>query len=114
MTIRARKEPRLDVKITAFEYQSDAVKAVRDLEYAAVFHEQGLGKTKIAIDVLLWWLESKAVDSVMIVTKLGLIDNWKREIREHTYIEPRLLGQDKAANFRAFNSPARVYLMHYE
>jgi SNF2 family DNA or RNA helicase len=114
MTIRARKEPRLDVKLTAFDYQSNALEFVRDLEYAAVFHEQGLGKTKIAIDVLLWWLDSKSLDSVIIVTKLGLIENWKRELRSHTFIEPRILGQDKAANFRAFNSPARVYLTHYE
>ena len=44
-------------KLTAFTYQQDAVEAIRDLEYSAVFHEQGLGKTKIAIDVALYWLE---------------------------------------------------------
>jgi hypothetical protein len=44
----------LEPKLEAFTYQQEAFKAIRDLHYAAIFHEQGLGKTKIAIDVLLY------------------------------------------------------------
>ena len=44
MAIRAVKEPRLGVKLAAFPYQDAAAERVRELEYAAVFHEQGLGK----------------------------------------------------------------------
>ena len=29
-------------------------------------------------------------------------------------MEPRILSQDKQANFLAFNSPAKIYLAHYE
>ncbi len=36
-------------KYDAFPYQKEAIEAVKDLEYAAIFHEQGLGKTKIPI-----------------------------------------------------------------
>ena len=49
--IQLKKEPNLQAKLTAFPYQQDAFDAVKDLEYAAIFHEQGLGKTKIAIDL---------------------------------------------------------------
>ncbi len=73
--IKLKKEPRLDAKHQAFSYQSEAVQAVRELEYAAIFHEQGLGKTKIAIDLMLYWLEKKTVDTVLFIVKKGLIRN---------------------------------------
>ena len=50
---------RLDPKQNAFKYQAEAFQAIKDLEYSAIFHEQGLGKTKIAIDLLLYWLTQK-------------------------------------------------------
>jgi len=109
-----KREPALEARHKAFLYQVQAVEAVRSLEYAALFHEQGLGKTKIGIDLALTWLKDGVCDSVLIVTKRGLIKNWTDEIKSHTFFEPRLLGQDRNANFFAFNSPSRLYLTHYE
>ena len=54
-------------KLEAFRYQHDAFMALKDKPYAAIFHEQGLGKTKIAIDLLLYWLQKRDVDTVLIV-----------------------------------------------
>ena len=76
-TIKLRREPRLDAKHEGFLYQEDAVQDIRDMEYAAIFHEQGLGKSKIAIDLILDWLERKTVDTILLVVKKGLIENWK-------------------------------------
>ena len=112
--IRAIREPDLTAKHAGFPYQAEAFLATKDLPFAAVFHEQGLGKTKIGIDLALYWIQSKAVDSVIIVTKRGLIQNWIDELRFHTHVVPRLISQDRKANFLAFNSPARIYLTHYE
>ncbi len=98
----------------AFSYQHDAFEAIRDLEYAAIFHEQGLGKTKIAVDLLLFWLEQHTVDTVLIVVKKGLIDNWRRELATHTFVRPSLLTQSRRSNFHVFNSPARIILTHFE
>ena len=109
-----KREPRLDPRHEAFLFQVQAVEAVRRLEYAALFHEQGLGKTKIGIDLALSWLKERVADSVLIVTKRTLIKNWIDEIKAHTFFEARLFVQDKKANFFAFNSPARLYLTHYE
>ena len=109
-----RKEPRLDVKHMAFQYQNEAVNAIRGLEYAAIFHEQGLGKTKIAIDLLLYWLEEKVVDTVLIVAKKTLVRNWEKELGLHTYMKPKLLSQNRSANYYAFNGPSRLMLAHYE
>jgi SNF2 family DNA or RNA helicase len=112
--IRAVREPDLSAKHAGFPYQAEAFLATKDLPFAAVFHEQGLGKTKIGIDLALYWIQSKVVDSVIIVTKRGLIQNWIDELHFHTHVVPRLITQDRRANFLAFNSPARIYLTHYE
>jgi len=113
-TIHVNREANLGALHEAFRFQVEAVEAIKDLEYAAVFHEQGLGKTKIAIDTLLHWLTTQTVDSVIVVTKRGLVPNWAREFKSHTHIKPRVLSQDRHANFIALNSPVRVYLTHYE
>ena len=112
--ILLRKEPRLGAKHEAFAYQSEAHKAIRDRDYAAVFHEQGLGKTKIAIDLMLYWLEKRAVDTVLLVVKKSLLQNWQNELAIHTFIKPKVLTQNHAANYHVFNSPARVMLTHFE
>ena len=62
-------EPSYKAIYTAYDYQKEAVDAVKDLEYGAIFHEQGLGKTKIAIDIFLYWLNNKIIDIVLVVTK---------------------------------------------
>ena len=98
----------------ALPFQAEAVLATRELPYAALFHEQGLGKTKMALDLALHWLTSGTVDSVMVVTKKALIPNWERETEFHTSLRPVVLSQDRRANFYAFNRPGRLYLAHYE
>jgi SNF2 family DNA or RNA helicase len=105
---------RLDARHEGYAYQVDAVEAVKNLTFSALFHEQGLGKTKIGVDLALEWLRTNQVDSVLVVTKRGLIDNWADEIKAHTYLSARILNQRRSANFFALNSPARLYLTHYE
>jgi SNF2 family DNA or RNA helicase len=112
--IHLKVEPKLDKRLQAFAYQSEAVIAIRDLDFSAIFHEQGLGKTKIALDLVLYWLETQAVDTILLVAKKGLVANWQKEIKIHTFLTPRLITQDRRANFFSFNSPARLILTHYE
>ena len=114
MAINLIKEPRLEAKLQAFCYQTDAVEAIRDLPYGAIFHEQGLGKSKIAVDIILYWLERKLVDTVLLVAKKGLVENWKRELSTHSYLKPRILTGNRSVNFHVLNSPARIILTHYE
>ena len=109
-----RKSANFGAKQSPFPHQMEALEAVKELGYAALFHEQGLGKTKIGLDLALYWLVHDVVDSVLIVAKKGLIANWQSEVTSHSHLTPRVLGQDRNANFYAFNSPARLYLIHYE
>ena len=112
--LRMQRAASLSPKLQGFPYQVEAVEAVKGMEYAAIFHEQGLGKTKIGLDLALQWLNSDTVDSVLIVTKKSLVQNWREEIATHSFLTPRVIDQDRSANFFAFNSPARIYLAHYE
>ena len=112
--LKLNKEPDLTLKHSAFAYQLEAVNAVKDLEYAAVFHEQGLGKTKVAIDLIVYWLSHRLLDTALIVVKKGLLDNWQRELASHSQLTPRILSNNRMSNFYVFNSPARVVLAHYE
>lgn len=99
---------------SALPFQLEAVRATRDLPYAALFHEQGLGKTKIALDLAMFWLSSGVVDSVLIVTKKGLVSNWEQETSFHTSMRTVVLGQDRKTNFYSFNRPCSLYISHYE
>lgn len=102
------------VKHEAFPYQHEAFEEIKDKEYAAIFHEQGLGKTKIAIDLLLYWLEKRDIDTVLVVTKKTLVRNWVEEFGEHTHIRPHVLDNNKHNNFFVFNSRAQVVITNFE
>lgn len=114
--LRLRRDARLDLSAVheGFAYQLQAVEAVRGLPYAALFHEQGLGKTKIGIDLALEWLREDAVDTVLFITKRGLIANWDEEMRAHSHLKPRILDQNRQSNFYALNAALPALLTHYE
>jgi SNF2 family DNA or RNA helicase len=112
--IKLKKEPCLDAKYDAFPFQKEAVDFASPLEYSAIFYEQGLGKTKIAIDLIRDWLERKIVDTVIVVTKKGLLENWKQEFKGHSYLKPRMLTSNKSMNYSVLNSASRVLLCNFE
>ena len=114
MAFNLRRPPKLDSKLEAYPYQLDAVRAVKALTYAAIFHEQGLGKTKIATDLALLWLEEDVVDTVFIVTKKMLVKNWVDELKIHSYVSPQVLSDNRGGNSAALNSPVLLYVMNYE
>jgi len=112
--IKLKKEPRLDAKYNAFPFQTEAVDFASPLEYSAIFYEQGLGKTKIAIDLIRRWLKCKIVDTVIVVTKKGLIENWRQEFEGHSYLKPQILTSNKSSNYSVLNSSSRVLLCNFE
>lgn len=114
MAFALRRPPRLVGKHDPYPYQLDAVRAIRGLEYAAIFHEQGLGKTKIAIDLIHSWLEKDVVETVFVITKKSLVRNWVDEIQAHSYLTPRVLSTSRRHNSIALNSPVLVYVLNYE
>ena len=114
MAFKLRRPPKLSAKQDAYPYQLDAVRAVKSLSYAAIFHEQGLGKTKIATDLILMWLTEDVVDTVFVVTKKILVQNWVDELAFHSYVTPRVLSGNRRDNNIALNSPVLIYVLNYE
>ena len=108
------REPNYEAKEDAFLFQQKAFEFCKDKDYSAIFHEQGLGKTKIGIDLLLYWLKDTDIDTVLIVTKKSLVMNWKNELLFHTYLHPRFLSSNRNDNFFVFNSPSRVIVTNFE
>src|SRR5205814_10572114 len=60
------------------------------------------------------WIRQEALDSVIIITKKGLVRNWEQEIAAHSYFKAKTLDQNPKTLFYAFITPARLYLTHYE
>ena len=112
--IRYESHYNFEAKKDAFPYQHEAFLAIKDKPYAAIFHEQGLGKTKIAIDLLLYWLTQRDIDAVLIVTKKTLVKNWEDEFATHTNLRPKTLDNKRGNNFYVFNSPARAIITNFE
>ena len=113
MLIRTKKLD-LEPRFSPYAYQLNAVNEVKDFEYAALFHEQGLGKTKIALDLALYWLDEDVLDTVLIVTKKGLVRNWEKETQVHTSLTFEVIDSNKINNSKKFNKPYRLYIAHYE
>jgi SNF2 family DNA or RNA helicase len=111
---RLRAEPVLEPKYKAFPYQEEATDFVASRQYAAIFHEQGLGKTKIAIDVMLRWLQQEEVDTVLVFTKKGLVANWVREFKAHSQLTPLVISENSTKNYYVFTTPTRLVLSHFE
>lgn len=106
--------PNLAAKTDAFPYQAQALETIKDMEYCAIFHEQGLGKTKIAADLMLYWLGHRDIDTVLVVTKKQLVQNWVNELKVHTHLAPKVVGPNKRDNFFVYNTPSRVVITNFE
>lgn len=112
--ITLEKEPDYNTLRQAFDYQQRALEQIADLEYAAIFHEQGLGKSKIAIDLALLWLKKQELDTILIVTKKTLVANWKNELAIHSKVVPCVLEGNSQNIGYALLGPARIMICHYE
>ena len=99
---------------SGYDYQVNAVNLLLDAEYGACFFEQGLGKTKVAIDIAVNWLNGKNCDTVIIFTKKHLVQNWIDEFKVHSSIVPSILSQNSKENYYLFNSGIKVLVGHYE
>ena len=63
---------------------------------------------------MLYWLEKRDIDTVLIVTKKQLVNNWANEFKTHTHITPKQLSTKRIDNYYVLNSPARVILTNFE
>ena len=95
-------------------HQREAIEYIIDTPNAALFDEQGLGKTKIIIDAFAELMRRGEVDAALVVAPMGLVYNWEAEIGKHSNLVPVVLrGTVRQRKYR-FLSGANFYLVNYE
>lgn len=96
------------------EHQIEAINYIAECSTAALFDEQGLGKTKIIIDALCRSMERNEIQGALIVAPLSLAYNWEQEIRKHSHLLPIVLrGSDRERRYKLLTG-ANFYITNYE
>lgn len=98
----------------SLDVQLRSLEKVKDLDYCAIFLEQGLGKSKIAIDLTLHWFKNKILSNVIVFTKKGLIENWAEEIQKHSFLSYGILSQNIESNSDLFFANVNFLLANFE
>lgn len=99
---------------TLYPFQKGAIARVMDKEWGGLFLEQGLGKSICAAAVALHWLKEEYVDSVLILTKKTLVNNWANEFAGHTnYVPITPCFSSSKATYRFFPKGG-IYILHFQ
>ncbi len=98
-----------------FPHQTEGTAFLESRVAAALFDEQGLGKTRQFIDAVTRLIAVTAVDGALVVCPNHLKTTWAREIEKHSSLSYSILGAGKAGRRRAFASlTAALYVINYE
>jgi SWI/SNF-related matrix-associated actin-dependent regulator 1 of chromatin subfamily A len=107
--VSSRKSP------SALPHQLEGVTFIRNREAAALFDEQGLGKTKQLIDALGQEIASGEIGAALVVCPNGLKTTWAEEIEKHSTLRYAVFGSGRRARREAFGSlKAQIYVINYE
>lgn len=104
-----------DRKGQALKHQEDGTQFLRMRERAALFDEQGLGKSKQLIDAIDAEIETGNIAGALIVCPNNLKTNWADEIERFSTLRFAVFGSGRAARRVAFRSlRAAFYVINYE
>src|SRR5947207_2313494 len=104
------RAPRLDLA-----HQAEGTRFLQDNAAAALFDEQGLGKSKQVIDALAAQIADGTIDAALIVCPNGLKTNWAQEIEKFCILPYAVFGSGRSERRMAFRSlKARLYVINYE
>lgn len=101
-------------KTDALKHQIEAINFIKENKTAALFDEQGMGKTKEVIDSMLYCLEKKEIDSVLIVCQKSLLGTWKKEVLKHSFLKSNIIAGNKRQRGRNFLHFAHFHVLNYE
>jgi SNF2 family DNA or RNA helicase len=96
-------------------HQVEGTAFLRTRNAAALFDEQGLGKSKQLIDAISADIAAGIVDAALIVCPNGLKSTWAEEIERHSELRYAVFGAGKKARREGFRSlRASFYVINYE
>jgi SWI/SNF-related matrix-associated actin-dependent regulator of chromatin subfamily A-like protein 1 len=100
---------------SSLPHQADGTAFLRANERAALFDEQGLGKSKQLIDAITADIEAQALRGAVIVCPNGLKSTWADEIERFSSVPYAVFGAGRKARRTAFSSlKAAFYVINYE
>jgi SNF2 family DNA or RNA helicase len=99
----------------AFPHQTEGTDFIASRAAAALFDEQGLGKSKQLVDAVEQEVATGSLAGALIVCPNTLKSTWAREIERHATLSYAVFGAGKTARRLAFGSLKAVfYVINYE
>jgi SWI/SNF-related matrix-associated actin-dependent regulator 1 of chromatin subfamily A len=96
-------------------HQEEGSRFLRERQAAALFDEQGLGKSKQLIDAISGDIDAHVLDAALIVCPNTLKTTWGQEIEQHSGLRYAVFGAGRKARRDAFRSlRAAFYVINYE
>jgi SWI/SNF-related matrix-associated actin-dependent regulator of chromatin subfamily A-like protein 1 len=96
-------------------HQIEGIEFLRNRSAAALFDEQGLGKSKQLIEAIAQDVEAGALDGTLVICPNSLKATWAEEIERHCSLTYAIFGAGRKARRQAFRSlTARFYIINYE
>lgn len=96
-------------------HQTTGTNFLRENVRAALFDEQGLGKSKQLIDAIAAEIDANQLQGALIVCPNGLKSNWADEIERFCSLPYAVFGSGRKARRTAFRSlRAAFYVINYE
>lgn len=101
--------------ISTLPHQEVGTRFLREHERAALFDEQGLGKSKQLIDALVAEIAAGTIRGGLIICPNGLKSNWAQEVEKFCSLPYAVFGSGRSARRLAFQSlGAAFYIVNYE
>ena len=96
-------------------HQETGTQFLRDRTAAALFDEQGLGKSRQLIDAIAQERAAGLLDGALIICPNTIKATWGEEIEQYSTLQYAVFGAGRAARRVAFRSlRAAFYVMNYE
>jgi SWI/SNF-related matrix-associated actin-dependent regulator of chromatin subfamily A-like protein 1 len=104
-----------DAKPPLMPHQEQGVNFLRERTAAALFDEQGLGKSKQLIEAVSGDIQSGALDGALIICPNMIKSTWSEEVQRHSRHRYAVFGAGRKARRDAFRSlTAAFYIINYE
>lgn len=101
-------------KTAPLPHQLEAIDFLVSKKEAALFDEQGVGKTKEVIDAIIAILKAGNADAALIVCPKTLMHTWQGEVRKHSYLIPvTITGSGRSKGYK-FLASANIFILNYE
>ena len=99
----------------ALPHQETGTAFLRERDAAALFDEQGLGKSRQLIDAIIQEQRADNLDGALIVCPNTIKPTWGEEIERFANVPYAIFGSGRAARRVAFRSLRAVfYVINYE